>query len=96
MSLDLLKTFEKYELTFIPRAQNSLSYELAFAARNFLISHANKQCTVKVKKWPTVPNNIDYWQVFEGDKQIDEFLQSKNEFAIPKPSLALEEDYIAE
>ena len=33
-SLDLLKTFEKYELTFIPRAQNSLANELAFASNN--------------------------------------------------------------
>lgn len=32
--LDLLKTFKKYELMFIPRAQNHLAIELAFAASN--------------------------------------------------------------
>ena len=33
-SLDLLKTFEKYDLTFIPRAQNNLANELAFPTSN--------------------------------------------------------------
>ena len=94
--LPFLKTFEKYEITFIPRAQNHFANELAFAASNCQILHANEQYTIKVKNRPKIPDNIDYWQVFEGDKQIDEFLQSKNEFAIPKPSLGHEEDYIAE
>ena len=30
--------------------------------------------------------------MFEGDKQIDDFLQFKNEFAVPKPSLEHEQD----
>ena len=30
-----------------------------------------------------VPNNEKYWQVFEGDKQIEEFLQFRNEFELP-------------
>jgi hypothetical protein len=33
-----------------------------------------------VKCRPTVPDNIRYWQVFGNDEQIDDFLQSKNEF----------------
>ena len=33
-ALDLLKTFEKYELIFIPRAKNHLANELAFNASN--------------------------------------------------------------
>ena len=33
-ALDILKTFEKYELTYIPRIQNSLANELTFAASN--------------------------------------------------------------
>ena len=60
-ALDLLKTFEKYELTFIPRAQNSLANELAFVASNFQIPHATKKYTVKVKNWPIVPENINHW-----------------------------------
>ena len=63
-TLDLLKTFEKYQLTFIPRAQNYLFNELAFATNNCQIPHATEQYTVKVKDWPTMPNNINHWQVF--------------------------------
>ena len=74
-ALDLLKNFEKYELTSIPRAQNNLANELAFATSTCQISHANEQYIFKVENRPTIPENIDYWQVFEGDKQIDDFLQ---------------------
>ena len=90
--MDLLKTFEKYELISIPRAQNSLANELSFATIISQIPHANEKDTVKVKNQPIVLDNIDYWQVFEGDKQIDGFLQFKNEFAIPKLSLEHEQD----
>ena len=41
LALYLLKTFEKYELTYIPRAQNSLANELAFAASNCQIPLEN-------------------------------------------------------
>ena len=95
-ALELLKTFEKYELNFIPRAQNNLANELAFAANNFQIPHINEQFTVKVKNRPTVLDNENYWQVFECDKHIDDFIQSKNDFAVPTPSPCHEKDYFAE
>ena len=91
-ALDLLKTFEKYELAYIPRAQNSLANELTFAASNCQIPLASEQYIVKIKHRPTVPDNIDYWQVFEGDEQIDDFLQSRNQFTLTKPSLGHKED----
>ena len=95
-SLDLLKIFEKYELTYIPRAQNSLANELAFATSNFQIPHASEQYTVKFKKLPTVPEKINHWQVFEGDEQIDDFFQSRNEFTSTKSSLKHEKDVFVE
>ena len=49
-----------------------------------------------MKNWPGVPNNENYWQVFEGDKNIDDFLQSKNDFSVPTPSSSHEEDRFAE
>ena len=58
-SLDLLKKFEKYELTSVPRTQNSLANELAFVASTCQLPHANEQYMVKVKKKPIVPDNID-------------------------------------
>ena len=71
-ALDLLKTFEKYELIFIPRALNHLANELAFNASNCQIPYINEQLSVKVKHRPVVPDNKDHWQVFDSDKHIDD------------------------
>ena len=89
-ALDILKTFEKYELAYIPRAQNSLENKIAFAASNFQIPLASEKYTLKVKHDCTVSDNIDYWQVLEGDEQIDDFFHSRNEFTLKKPSLGHE------
>ena len=48
-TLDLLNFFEKYELIFIPRAQNHLENELAFAASNCQIPQINEQFNIKIK-----------------------------------------------
>lgn len=91
-ALDLLKTLEKYELTFIPRAQKNLANELAFVASNYKIPLVKEMFTVKVKNRPIVPNNENYWQVFEGDKHIEDFLQSENDFSLPTLSSSHEEE----
>jgi len=78
-----LKTFEKYELIFIPRELNHIANELAFNANNCQIPEINEQLSVKVKHRPTVPDNEDHWQVFDSDKHIDDFLKSENDFSIP-------------
>ena len=95
-ALDLLKTFEKYELIFIPRAQNHLANELAFTASNWQIPQTNEQSDIKVKNKPAILDNEDYWQVFEGDKHIDDFLQSKNDFAIPTSTSSHEKNCLNE
>ena len=59
-ALDLLKTFEKYELIFIPRALNHLANELAFNSSNCQIPEINEQLSVKVKHRPVVPDNKDH------------------------------------
>ena len=82
-ALDLLKTFEKYELIFIPRALNHLANELTFNASNCQIPEINEQLSVKVKHRPVVHDNEDHWQVFDSDKHIDDFLKSENDFDIP-------------
>ena len=38
-----------------------------------------------------MPHNINHWEVFEGDEQIDDFLQSRNEFTLIKSNLKHEE-----
>ena len=60
-SLELLKTFEKYELIFIPRAQNNLANVFSFTASNCQIPHVSEKFSVKVKNRPTVTDNEKYW-----------------------------------
>jgi ribonuclease HI len=79
--LDFLQCFTEYDLQVIPRGQNILVDGLATSAATCKIPfHPNRQYTVEVKCRPVVPDNIRYWQVFGNDEQIDDFLQSKNEF----------------
>ena len=42
-ALDLLKTFQQYDLTFVPRNQNILANGLAFAANTCQKPHHNKK-----------------------------------------------------
>ena len=79
--LDLLQCFIEYDLQVNPRGQNILVDGLATSATTCKIPfHPNRQYTFEVKCRPVVLDNIRYWQVFSNDEQIDDFLQSKNEF----------------
>ena len=40
----------------------------------------DQQIIIQTKFRPAVPDNEKYWQVFEGDKQIEDFLVGRNEF----------------
>lgn len=42
--------------------------------------YPNQEYVLEVKHRPAVPDNMRYWQVFRNDKQIESFLQSKDEF----------------
>ena len=55
-------------------------------------THVNEQFTVKVKNRPTVSDNENYWQVFEGDKHIDDFMQLRNDFSKLTPRSSHEKD----
>ena len=54
--------------------------------------YERKKYIVQVKYRPTVPDNVKYWQVFEGDKQIEDFLQSRNGFEMSNSDSKYEED----
>ena len=41
-----------------------------------------------------MPDNEDHWKVFDSDKYIDDFLKSKNDFAIPALETGHEENYL--
>jgi hypothetical protein len=79
--LDFLQCFTEYDLQVIPRGQNILVDGLTISTSTCkILFHPNRQYTVEVKCRPTIPTNIRYWKVFGNDEQIDDFLQSKNEF----------------
>ena len=68
---------------FIPRDQNIIANGLAYAASSYQKSPSDKRIIIQIKYRPAVPNNEKYWQVFEGDKQIEDFLLCRNEFKLP-------------
>ena len=69
--MDLLKTLEESKLIFVPRKRNIAAHNLAFAARTCLTLYETKYYTIQIKFRPVVPDNEKYWQVFDGDKQIE-------------------------
>lgn len=79
-AMDLLKTFIEYELVFVPRSQNIVANGLACITSSYQKSPSDKKIIIQTKYRPAVPDNEKYWQVFEGDKQIEDFLISRNEF----------------
>ena len=79
--MDLLKTFEESKL-FYPRKRNIAAHNLAFVARTCLTPYNTKDCTTQIKFRPAVPDNEKYWQVFDNDKKIEDFMQFINEFEL--------------
>ena len=54
--------------------------------------YETKDCTTQIKFRPVVPDNEKYWQVFNGDKQIEDFMQFRNEFELPSSDSDYETD----
>ena len=42
--------------------------------------NSNNKFEIHVKHHPTIPDNQRYWQVFQDDEEIDEFLQNEGKF----------------
>ena len=79
-AMELLKTFVEYELVFVPRSRNIIANGLACIASAYHKPPSDNQIIIQTKYRPAVPDNEKYWQVFEGDKQIEDFLTGRNEF----------------
>ena len=79
--LDILKVLSNYTLTCVLRAQNVIADSLATVASNLKIPmNSNNKFEIHMKHRPAVPDNQRYWQVFQDDDEIDEFLQNKGKF----------------
>ena len=69
-----------------------MAHSFAFAARTCLTPYETKECTTQIKFRPAIPDNEKYWQVFDRDKQIEDFMQFKNEFELPNSNSGHETD----
>ncbi len=79
--LDILKLFSEYTLRCVPRIQNSIVDALAKTTSSLKIPmNSSNKFKIHVKHCPTIPDNQRYWQVFQDDEEIDDFLQNKGKF----------------
>jgi hypothetical protein len=74
--------FSAFNISFIPREENTLVDSLAVSVSLFRIPLPPKiKYDVEIRYRPSVPENIKHWKVFEDDLEIKKFLQSVDEFS---------------
>jgi ribonuclease HI len=80
---DLINDLDALNLIAIPREQNSKADELAVATSTFQLpdSLIDENISVEVIFRPSVPDNVNHWQVFDDDKQVIKFLTHMHEFS---------------
>lgn len=79
--LDILRMFLDYTLTCVPHVQNVIEDSIATTACNLNIPmNSNNMFEIHVKNHPTFLDNQRYWQVFQYDKEIEEFLQNEGKY----------------
>jgi hypothetical protein len=80
---DLIENFFlAFNISFIPREENTLVDSLAISASQFKISLPPKfKYDFEIRYRPFVPTNIKHWKVFEDDLEIRKFIESVDEFS---------------
>jgi hypothetical protein len=74
--------FLAFNISFIPREENTLADSLAISASLFRIPLIPKiKCRVEIIYRPSIPENIKHWKVFEDNLEIEKFLQSIDELS---------------
>lgn len=77
----MLEAFEEYKFFIIPRSQNTIADAYAIAASAFRIPiYPNKTYIIEVKHRPGIPDNVKYWQVFQDDDHIEDFLTLSGDY----------------
>ena len=57
--------FLSFNISFVPREENTMEYSLAFSTSNFRVSLPPKlKYDVEVKYRPSIPDNVKHWKVF--------------------------------
>jgi ribonuclease HI len=80
---DTMENFDALDLIVIPREKNSKVDELVMAASTLQLSQDLIKGNIKVEVIfrPSVPDNVDHWQIFDDDKQVIKFLNNIQEFS---------------
>ena len=81
MVLDLIQGVKECRFTVIPRKKNVEADSLAVSASLIQIPENPKEkYQIEVRHRPSIPDNVDHWQVFENDEHINRCLQMSGEF----------------
>jgi hypothetical protein len=76
------KLFSLVKVHFIPRVENQQVDSLDKEASTFVPPTTFKlKYHIEVRHRPSIPNNIQHWQVFEDDEQIKKFLEMVGDFS---------------
>jgi hypothetical protein len=74
--------FSSVNFNFIPRTENLHADALAKEASTFSRPTTFKlKYHIEIRHRPSIPDNIQHWQVFEDDEQIKKFLEAMGEFS---------------
>ena len=82
MAQSLSKTFKIMSLEATPREENHMADALVVSASTLQPCEGplHDLCKMEVLFRPSVPDNLEYWQVFEHDDQIIRFMENNKEF----------------
>jgi hypothetical protein len=88
---DLMDSFfSTFNISFIPREENIVVDSLVLSVSNFRIPIPPKiKYDVEVKYRPSIPDNVKYWKVFKDDLELENFLETVDEFF----SLHIDQDH---
>jgi ribonuclease HI len=78
----LSKSFRKVSIEAVPREENHVADALAVSASTLQPCEGpfHDLCKMEVLFRPSVPDNLEHWQVFEDDDQIIRFMENNKEF----------------
>jgi hypothetical protein len=95
---ELMESFISFNITSIPRDKNHKADSLALVASLSNPDDVQRKTYFQVERYfqPYVPDNVEYFQVFENDEQMEYFLlkdndeENDNSSVVPKDCIQCE------
>lgn len=74
--------FQSFNITAVPRTKNKEAIQLATIASCLfpLEDYKANRFSIELMFWPSVPENITNWRVFEDDENIINYMTNKYTF----------------